>query len=60
MMINHSDHIFSILWPAEDQQFVGLCSHFPSLSWLANDSSDALAGIKTLVRETLADTNEHV
>ncbi|AIA74678.1 hypothetical protein FF32_07405 [Halomonas campaniensis] len=58
-MINHSDHIFSILWSEEDQQFVGLCSHFPSLSWLANDSSDALAGIKTLVHETLADTNEH-
>ncbi|MBT2785779.1 MULTISPECIES: hypothetical protein [unclassified Halomonas] len=59
MMINHSDHIFSILWSEEDQQFVGLCSQFPSLSWLANDSADALAGIQALVRETLADINQH-
>ncbi|EHJ94024.1 hypothetical protein KUC_0978 [Vreelandella boliviensis LC1] len=59
MMINHRDQIFSILWSEEDQQFVGLCPDFPSLSWLANDSADALAGIETLVCETLADINEH-
>jgi len=60
MMINHSDHTFSILWSEEDQQFVGLCSRFPSLSWLANDSAEALAGIQTLACETLADINEQV
>ncbi len=60
MMINHSDHIFSILWTEEDQQFVGLCSDFPSLSWLASDSANALAGIETLVNETLADINEQM
>jgi predicted HicB family RNase H-like nuclease len=39
----------------EDQEHVGLCAEFPSLSWLAATPEKALAGIRKLVKETLSD-----
>jgi predicted HicB family RNase H-like nuclease len=44
-----------VLWSDEDQEFVGLCAEFPSLSWLDRSQSAALAGIVRVVREVLAD-----
>lgn len=39
----------------EDGEHVGLCAAFPSLSWLADSPEQALAGIRRVVRKTLAD-----
>ena len=39
----------------EDQEYVGLCAEFPSLSWLAATQGDALAGITKLVRDCVLD-----
>lgn len=51
-----SDHYtYRITWSAEDNEHVGLCAEFPSLSWLAPTSAAALSGIQCLVRECLAD-----
>ena len=44
-----------IIWSAEDDEHVGLCAEFPSLSWLAPTHAAALSGIQRLVRECLAD-----
>lgn len=41
---------FNVSWSAEDQEFVGTCARYPSLSWLAPCRDDALAGIRRLVR----------
>lgn len=46
---------YRVTWSEEDQQHVGLCAEFPSLSWLANTPERALAGIRKLVRDTVAD-----
>ena len=46
---------YRILWSEEDQNFVGQCMEFPSLSWLAKTQVGALQGIVGLVQETLAD-----
>ena len=51
-----TDHYtYRITWSAEDGEHVGLCAEFPSLSWLAPSPDEALAGIRQLVRDSLAD-----
>lgn len=51
-----NDHYtYRITWSAEDDEHVGLCAEFPSLSWLAPTPAAALSGIQHLVRECLAD-----
>jgi hypothetical protein len=45
------DHYtYRVEWSPEDNEWVGLCDQFPSLSWLDPDKARALAGIERLVR----------
>ena len=45
-----SDHYtYRVIWSAEDEEHLGLCAEFPSLSWLASTPDEALAGIRELV-----------
>ena len=48
-------YTYRVTWSAEDQEHVGLCVEFPSLSWLASSPERALAGIRKLVRGVLED-----
>ena len=51
-----NDHYtYRITWSAEDNEHVGLCVEFLSLSWLAPTPAKALAGIQRLVRDCLED-----
>ena len=43
------------MWSEEDSEYVGLCSEFPSLSWLAKTPEDALRGIRKTVRSIVLD-----
>jgi predicted HicB family RNase H-like nuclease len=47
MNINH--YTYRVTWSTEDQEHVGLCAEFPSLSWLASTPEKALAGIRRVV-----------
>lgn len=50
------DHYsYRVTWSAEDQAHVGLCVEFASLSWLAPTPEKALAGIRKVVAEVVAD-----
>ena len=42
-------YTYRVTWSEEDQEYVGLCSEFPSLSWLEQDQIAALNGIRKLV-----------
>ena len=54
-----TDHFtYRVTWSPEDQEYVGLCAEFPSLSWLAETSSQSFAGIRNLVAECVADMRE--
>lgn len=53
MNINH--YTYRVTWSAEDKEHVGLCAEFPSLSWLAPTPEKALAGIRRVVRDVVAD-----
>ena len=48
-------YTYRVTWSAEDNEYVGLCAEFPSLSWLAPVPEEALAGIQRLVSDSLAD-----
>lgn len=51
-----SDHYtYRITWSVEDDEHVGLCVEFPSLSWLASTPEEALSGIQRVVRHCLED-----
>lgn len=52
-MINH--YTYRVTWSPEDGEHVGLCAEFPSLSWLAATPEKALAGIRKVVDEVVAD-----
>lgn len=42
-------YTYRVTWSEEDQEHVGLCIEFPSLSWLAENPEKALKGIRQLV-----------
>lgn len=48
-------YTYRVIWSEEDSQCVGLCSEFPSLSWLAATPEKALQGIRRLVSNVAKD-----
>lgn len=61
MNIDH--YTYRITWSGDDEEFVGLCVEFPSLSWLATSQDDALKGIRNIVLDVVDDlikNGEHV
>ena len=51
-------YTYRVTWSEEDEEFVGLCAEFPSLSWLEDGPEKALRGIRKLVKQTLADLKQ--
>jgi len=51
-----NDHYtYRVTWSEDDQEYVGLCAEFPSLSWLASSQEAALRGIRSVVAGAVAD-----
>ena len=48
-------YTYRVTWSEEDQEYVGLCAEFPSISWLEKSQEKALLGIRRLVAETITD-----
>ena len=48
-------YTYRVTWSEEDQEYVGLCVEFPSISWLEESQEKALQGIRKLVAETIVD-----
>nr|WP_232225147.1 toxin-antitoxin system HicB family antitoxin [Dactylococcopsis salina] len=55
MMIDPKNYTYRITWSPEDEEFVGLCAEFPSLSCLDENQVDALKGISELVADVVSD-----
>jgi predicted HicB family RNase H-like nuclease len=51
-------YTYRVTWSEEDQEHVGLCVEFPSLSWLEDTPEKALKGIRKLVRDCIKDLQE--
>ncbi len=53
--IKNDRYTYRVTWSEEDQEYVGLCAEFPSLSWLADSQEAALQGIRDVVTEVISD-----
>ena len=59
MKASQNDHYtYRVTWSDEDQEHIGLCTEFPSLSWLATTPETALRGIRKVVAEVVADMSQ--
>lgn len=54
-MLKNDYYTYRVTWSVEDNEYVGLCSEFPSLSWLASNQDAALTGIRQVVSEVVED-----
>lgn len=54
-MVNYEHYSYRVIWSTEDEEFVGLCAEYPSLSYLDEDRLAALNGITDLVKTIVAD-----
>lgn len=51
-----SDHYtYRVTWSEDDGEYVGLCTEFPSLSWLDESPEAALKGIRNVVSDVVED-----
>jgi predicted HicB family RNase H-like nuclease len=48
-------YTYRVTWSEDDNEYVGLCAEFPSLSWLADSPEKALKGVRKLVADILLD-----
>ena len=55
MVLESDKYTYRVMWSDEDEEFLGLCAEFPSLSWLAPTSEKALKGIRTVVKKCIAE-----
>jgi len=54
-MLEDDRYTYRVTWSKKDEEYVGLCAGFPSLSWLAPELEAALRGIRQVVAEAAAD-----
>jgi predicted RNase H-like HicB family nuclease len=57
--MNTNHYTYRVTWSPEDNEHIGLCTEFPSLSWLAPTPEEALTGIQQLVREVVLDMQDN-
>ncbi len=55
MIKNIDRYTYRVTWSEEDQEYIGLCAEFPSLSWLEKTPEKAISGIRKLVKSCVAD-----
>ena len=53
MILETDKYTYRVTWSDEDEEFVGLCAEFPSLSWLSVDPEEALKGVRALVKDVV-------
>ena len=54
-MLKNDRYTYRVTWSEEDEEYVGLCVEYPSLSWLAPTPQGALEGIRQVVADVVAD-----
>ena len=54
-MLENDRYTYRVTWSEEDQEYLGMCAEFPSLSWLAATPEQALEGIRTVVANVVSD-----
>ena len=63
MALKNDRYTYRVTWFDDDNEYVGLCAEFSSLSWLAKTPEAALKGIREVVADAVNDmlgNDEHV
>jgi predicted HicB family RNase H-like nuclease len=55
MVLKNDRYTYRVTWSEDDNEYVGLCAEFPSLSWLVKKPEEALKGIRKLVEDVVND-----
>ena len=55
MALKNDRYTYRVTWSEDDNEYVGLCAEFSSLSWLAKKPETALKGIRKLVKDVVKD-----
>jgi len=55
MPLKNDRYTYRVTWSEDDNEYVGLCAEFPSLSWLSSTPEAALKGIRKLVADIVKD-----
>ena len=59
MILKDDRYTYRVTWSEDDDEHVGLCAEFPSLSWLALTPEAALRGIRKVVADVVAEMREN-
>jgi len=55
MTLKNDRYTYRIIWSEDDREYVGLCTEFPSLSWLGKTPEAALKGIREVDEGVIKD-----
>ena len=55
MTLLNDHYTYRVTWSPEDEEYIGFCAEFPSLSWLAKSPESALKGIRKTVESVIQD-----
>ena len=55
MPLKNDRYSYRVVWSEDDREYVGLCTEFPSLSWLGKTPESALKGIREVVDGVIKD-----
>jgi predicted HicB family RNase H-like nuclease len=55
MPLKNDRYTYRVTWSEDDQEYIGLCAEFPSLSWLDQTPESALNGIRETVESVIKD-----
>ncbi|MBW1676007.1 MAG: type II toxin-antitoxin system HicB family antitoxin [Deltaproteobacteria bacterium] len=59
MALKNDRYTYRVTWSEDDNEYVGLCAEFPSLSWLARTPEAALKGIRKVVEGVVKDMQDN-
>jgi len=55
MALKNDHYTYRVTWSEDDNEYIGLCAEFSSLSWLAKTPESALKGIRNVVADVVND-----
>ena len=59
MPLKNDRYTYRVTWSEDDDEYVGLCAEFPSLSWLSSTPEAALKGIRKVVEDVVKNMREN-
>jgi predicted HicB family RNase H-like nuclease len=59
MVLKNNRYTYRVTWSEDDNEYVGLCAEFPSLSWLSRTPEAAFKGIRKVVGGVVKDMQDN-